>query len=155
MTRILVLNGPNLNLLGDRDPSIYGSKTLDEINNELFKRSLELEIEIVCYQSNHEGSLIDKIHDERRLMHGLIINPGALAHYSYALRDALEAAGVPVVEVHISNIFEREEWRRHSVTSPVAWKTIAGEGTHGYSIALDQLVSHLGGISTNDDSDSR
>lgn len=143
MERILVLNGPNLNLLGERDPLLYGSKTLDEINGELFGAAMRLGVEIDFYQSNHEGDLIDRIHEGRHVYRGIIINPGALTHYSYALRDALEAVSLPVVEVHLSNINEREDWRRISVISPVAFLVIAGKGPDGYMEALDELVRHL------------
>lgn len=141
MARILVLNGPNLNLLGERDPSHYGTATLEEIENELTKAAYSLQVELDCYQSNHEGSLIDKIHDERKYCQGIIINPGALTHYSYALRDAIEAVGIPTVEVHLSDIHSREEWRRHSVISDVAWKVISGKGPAGYIEALEVLVA--------------
>ena len=143
MERILVLNGPNLNLLGERDPAQYGTKTLDEINEGLFVKASELGVELICFQSNHEGYLIDKIHSERKSCQGIIINPGALTHYSYAIRDALEAVALPVVEVHLSDITGREEWRSESVVSPVAWRVVIGRGWMGYIEALDVLVSHL------------
>lgn len=145
MKKILVLNGPNLNLLGERDPSTYGSKTLEAIERDLAELAMKLGIEIECFQSNHEGDLIDKIHEERKYCHGIIINPGALTHYSYAIRDALEAVGIPTVEIHISDIFSREEWRRKSVISDVAWKVIAGKGPEGYLLALEELYSHIKG----------
>ena len=143
MERILVLNGPNLNLLGERDPEHYGHKTLDEINGELYEAAARLEVEIGFYQSNHEGDLIDRIHAERHVCDGIIINPGALTHYSYAPRDALEAVSLPVVEVHLSNIYEREEWRRVSVISEIAFRAVTGEGPAGYIQALEALVAHL------------
>ena len=143
MERILVLNGPNLNLLGERDPAHYGTKALDEINEGLFVKASELGVELICFQSNHEGYLIDKIHSERKSCQGIIINPGALAHYSYAIRDALEAVALPVVEVHLSDITRREEWRSESVVSPVAWRVVIGRGWMGYIEALEVLVSHL------------
>jgi 3-dehydroquinate dehydratase-2 len=143
--RILVMNGPNLNLLGEREPSVYGTRTLDDINADVAARARELGVQPVFYQSNHEGDLIDTIHAERRSSAGIIINPGALTHYSYALRDALEAVSLPVVEVHISDISKREEFRRVSVISPVAWKTIMGKGPAGYIEALEALVRHLAG----------
>lgn len=143
MERILVLNGPNLNLLGERDPEHYGHKTLDEINGELNDVAGRLGVELAFFQSNHEGAIIDMIHAERKKSRGIIINPGALTHYSYALRDALEAVSIPVVEVHLSNIYEREQWRRVSVISPVAFRVIAGEGPAGYMLALEELVDHL------------
>lgn len=145
MARILVLNGPNLNLLGERDPSHYGTMTLQQIEKNITEVALKLEVEVECYQTNHEGSLIDKIHEERRYCQGIIINPGALTHYSYALRDALEAVGIPAVEVHISDISKREEWRRKSVISDIAWKVIAGKGPSGYMEALEALVRHIQG----------
>lgn len=145
MDRILVLNGPNLNLLGERDPGHYGTKTLDEINMELESVAAELGVEVVFFQSNHEGDLIDLIHAERRSCRGILINPGALTHYSYAIRDALEAVGLPTVEVHLSDIRNREEWRRTSVIEPVAWKTITGKGPAGYQEALRELAAHIRG----------
>ncbi len=148
MKKILVLNGPNLNLLGERDPSIYGSKTLDSIERDLAELAMKFGVEVECFQSNHEGDLIDKIHAERKYCHGIIINPGALTHYSYALRDAIEAVGIPTVEVHISDIFSREDWRRKSVISDVAWKVIAGKGAEGYLLALEDLCHHIGAISS-------
>lgn len=141
--RILVLNGPNLNLLGERDPGHYGSKTLEQINNDLEKLASELGVELVCRQSNHEGILIDLIHENRKRCRGLIINPGALTHYSYSLHDAIETVKLPTVEVHLSDIGSREQWRRNSVITPVAWKTIAGKGPEGYLEALRELVAHL------------
>jgi len=119
--RIIVLNGPNLNLLGERDPGHYGSKTLDDINSGIASLAAELSVEVVFFQSNHEGDLIDRIHAERNSCDGIIINPGALTHYSYAIRDALDAVRIPVVEVHLSDIYSREEWRRTSVIEPVVW----------------------------------
>jgi 3-dehydroquinate dehydratase-2 len=134
-----------LNLLGERDQSVYGTRTLDDINTDIAARARELGVQPVFFQSNHEGDLIDKIHDERNSSAGIIINPGALTHYSYSLRDALEAVDVPAVEVHLSDISRREEFRRVSVISPVAWKTIMGRGPAGYIDALEALVEHLAG----------
>ncbi len=145
-----MLNGPNLNLLGERDPFLYGSKTLDAIERDLAELAMKLGVEIECFQSNHEGSLIDKIHEERKYCHGIIINPGALTHYSYALRDAIEAVGIPTVEVHLSDIFSREEWRRKSVISDVALKVIAGKGPDGYLIALEELYDYIEGKNAQD-----
>jgi 3-dehydroquinate dehydratase II len=141
--RIIVINGPNLNLLGERDPGIYGSRTLDEINADITHRARDLNVQIVFFQSNHEGALIDRLHAERKEADGVIINPGALTHYSYSLRDAIEAVSLPTVEVHLSDISKREEFRRVSVISPVAWKTIMGKGPGGYIEALDALAAHL------------
>jgi 3-dehydroquinate dehydratase-2 len=143
MLRILVMNGPNLNLLGERDTRLYGDRTLDDINADMAARARELGAQVIFFQSNHEGALIDKIHAERRTADGIIINPGALTHYSYSLRDALEAVEPPAVEVHISDIGKREEFRRLSVITPVAWKTIMGKGPEGYIEALEALVKHL------------
>lgn len=143
MLRILVINGPNLNLLGERDPDIYGGKTLDEVNVEVARRARDLNVQVVFTQSNHEGALIDRIHAERRTAQGIVINPGALTHYSYSLRDAIEAVGLPTVEIHISDISSREEFRRRSVLSDVACRTITGKGTDGYVEALESLVEHL------------
>jgi 3-dehydroquinate dehydratase-2 len=143
MERILVLNGPNLNLLGERDPEQYGSRTLDEINGDISSLAGELSVEVSFFQSNHEGALIDTIHAERKSCHGIIINPGALTHYSYALHDALEAVALPVVEVHLSDIYSREEWRRRSVIEQVSIFSVVGKGPAGYLDALRGLVEHL------------
>ena len=143
MERIIVLNGPNLNLLGERDPGHYGSKTLDDINSDITSLADQLSVEVVFFQSNHEGDLIDRIHAERNSCDGIIINPGALTHYSYAIRDALDAVRIPVVEVHLSDIYSREEWRRTSVIEAVVWLSIAGKGPDGYLEALKKLVEHL------------
>lgn len=143
MPRIIVLHGPNLNLLGTRDPEIYGTRTLNEINGELVREAAIAQMDVDFFQSNHEGFLIDRIHEERKIAHGIIINPGALTHYSYALVDALDAVGLPVVEVHISDIHAREEWRSHSVITPVAWRTVIGKGPAGYVEAFRMLVEYL------------
>lgn len=143
MERILVLNGPNLNLLGERSEDHYGRATLFEIERELHVVAEELGVEIICHQSNHEGELIDIMHNERKRCEGLIINPGALTHYSYSVRDAIEAVGLPAVEVHLSDISSREEFRRISVVRPVVWKAIYGLGPEGYYRALRELVEHL------------
>lgn len=145
-TRILVLHGPNLNLLGTREPGIYGSGTLAQINDGLMawaadcSRSLQLEI----HQSNHEGVLVDLIQQHGPAVAAIIINPGALTHYSIALRDALAAVGRPVIEVHLSNVHAREEFRHHSVIAPVAVGQIAGFGADGYLMALKFAVDHYG-----------
>jgi 3-dehydroquinate dehydratase-2 len=137
--KILVLNGPNLGILGRRQPEIYGTTTLDEIVAALRQRAGEHEIEHL--QSNHEGALIDRL--ERVDYDALIINPGALAHTSYALHDALVACGRPVVEVHISDTAAREAWRRTSVTAPATVGQVVGHGWQGYLEALDLLLRHL------------
>jgi len=137
---ILILNGPNLNLLGRREPSVYGSLSLDEINNSLSYLAAELGVKITCRQSNHEGELIDLLHRAAAEMDAVIFNPGAFTHYSYALRDAVAAIGVPTIEVHLSNIYAREDFRRHSVIAPVAAGQISGFGANGYLLALRALV---------------
>ena len=139
--KILVINGPNLNLLGRRKKEIYGEKTLKEIEESLLERGKELGVELVFFQSNHEGEIIDFL--QREEGDGVIINPGALTHYGYSLRDALEDKGVPVIEVHLSNIYKREEFRRHSVIAPVALGQISGLGAMGYLLALEALVNEI------------
>ncbi|MGQ9475787.1 MAG: type II 3-dehydroquinate dehydratase [Actinomycetota bacterium] len=139
MTVIAVVNGPNLNLLGSREPGIYGRKSWEEVREKLQREASEQEVELEFFQSNHEGAIIDYLQGLRGRASALIINPGALTHYGYSLRDALADLGIPVIEVHISNIFAREEWRSHSVISPVAKGVISGLGTEGYSLALNWL----------------
>ncbi len=139
--KVLVLHGPNLNLLGGREPDIYGKLTLGEINNALKVRGNALEVEVDCYQSNYEGALIDRIQDAAKSCHGILINPAALSHYSYALRDALAASGLPLVEVHLTNVFAREFFRHHSVVSPIADGIICGLGLDGYLLGLEALVN--------------
>ena len=141
--RILVINGPNLNLLGRREPAIYGTKTLEEINALLEEKARELGVELKFFQSNSEGSLIDFIQSEAPQASGIIINPGALTHYGLSLRDALADTGLPIIEVHLSNIYAREEWRRHSVIAPIARGQISGFGWRGYIAALELLVQEL------------
>ncbi len=140
MARFLVLNGPNINILGRRLPGVYGVKTLDEINGEMAVRAQSLGVEVDFYQSNAEGGLIDRIQENWGKIQGLIINPGALTTYGYALKDALIDAGVPVIEVHLSNLFAREEWRRPSIISDISIGQIAGFGWRSYTAALDILA---------------
>ncbi|MDD2442931.1 MAG: type II 3-dehydroquinate dehydratase [Desulfotomaculaceae bacterium] len=139
--KILVLHGPNLNLLGVREPSVYGALTLDQINGELSDLALELNVEITCRQSNHEGELIDLLHRAKVDVDAVVFNPGAYTHTSYALRDAVAAIGIPTIEVHLSNIYAREGFRRHSVIAPVALGQISGLGANGYLLALRAAVA--------------
>ncbi|MFB6285882.1 MAG: type II 3-dehydroquinate dehydratase [Candidatus Bipolaricaulia bacterium] len=143
MTRILIVHGPNLNLLGDRDPGVYGSKTLEQINADLHDQAHDMGLETRFFQSNHEGELIDCLHRERHWAAGVIINPGALTHYSYALRDAVEAIGRPTVEVHLSDIRSREPFRRVSVLEDVCIAQMSGQGAQSYSEALEQLRNEV------------
>lgn len=138
---ILILHGPNLNLLGEREPEIYGSTTLDQINAELRRKAHELNSEVTISQSNHEGVLIDQIHENRKWTDGLIINPGAFTHYSYALRDAIAGLNKPTVEVHLSDLTKREEFRKFSVLDGLKKLTrIMGKGAEGYYEALEIIV---------------
>lgn len=137
MTKILILNGSNLNLLGKREPEIYGSATLDEINKFLFDEGNTLGMRVECYQSNAEHELIERIHQAQNDdVAFIIINPGAFAHTSIALRDALLGMAIPFIEVHLSNIFARESFRQHSYLSDIAVGVISGLGAQGYSLAL-------------------
>lgn len=135
--RLLVLHGPNLNLFGTREPGVYGSTTLADINTALEQRAADLQVDLHILQSNHEGVLIDTIHAEAPHSDGIIINPGAFTHYSYALRDAIAAVARPTIEVHLSNVYAREEFRHHSVIAPIATGQISGLGWRGYLLALE------------------
>lgn len=141
--RIGVLHGPNLNLLGRRDPALYGELTLDAIDHLLRERADERGVGLVAVQSNHEGVLIDWIHDQMDSVDGWLINPAALGHTSYALRDALEASGRPFVEVHLSNVHARERFRGRSVLARIALGVVAGFRADSYLVALDALLAHL------------
>lgn len=138
--RILVLNGPNLNLLGQREPGIYGSENYEYLCNLCKQHGEAKGAQVACFQSNHEGDLIDMIHGAMGVYDGIVFNPGAYTHYSYALHDALKAVPVPCVEVHISDIHAREEWRRISVTAPACVKQIWGMGLQGYLVAMDYFL---------------
>ena len=145
MHRILVLHGPNLHALGTREPRTYGHTTLDEIDRRLATLAAELGVEVECQQSNHEGVLIDALYRARGRSHGILINPGALTHTSVALRDATLAAGIPVVEVHLSNPSARESFRQHSFLSGAAVGVIQGFGADSYLLALRAMAGLLAG----------
>ena len=141
MPKFLILNGPNINILGRRNTGIYGTRTLDEINRELSNLAERLGVEVAFYQSNLEGHLVDCIQENWGAIQGIIINPGALTHYGYSLKDGLIDAGVPVIEVHLGNPYAREDWRRHSVITDIARGQIAGFGWRSYTAALDILAA--------------
>lgn len=141
--RLLILNGPNLNMLGTREPGIYGATTLQDVEELCRKAAAEAGFEAELLQSNHEGVIIDAIHAARTTADGIVINPAAYTHTSVAIADALRAAELPVVEVHISNVHTREEFRHHSYVSPAAVAVIAGAGLNGYRYAVDHLASLL------------
>ena len=141
--RILILNGPNLNMLGQRDPAIYGAETLADIERMLSKAAAELGVELEFIQSNYEGALVEKVHSALGSFVGIVINPGAFTHYSYALKDAFGSVKIPFVEIHISNIHAREAFRHTSVLASDAIGQIAGLGTYGYELALRALVRNV------------
>ena len=139
--RILLIHGPNLNMLGIREPEIYGRTTMEQINQEMIELGKRLGAEVECYQSNSEGALIDKIQSAYGTKDGIIINPGAYTHYSYAIHDAIKAVALPAVEVHLSDIQSREEFRRISVIRPACCDQVAGLGKDSYLVALEKLIT--------------
>lgn len=141
--KILVLHGPNINLTGEREKGIYGNETYEQLNKEIKQCAESLGLECSIYQSNHEGKLIDKIHDARLGCDGIVINAGAYTHYSFAIRDAIAAVKIPCIEVHMSNIYGREEFRTKSVIAPVCTGHIAGFGKHSYFLAIHGLAEML------------
>jgi 3-dehydroquinate dehydratase-2 len=139
---ILVLHGPNLNLLGEREPEIYGTMTLAELNRRLKLKARQQGAAVKIFQSNHEGVLIDLIHRHRKWASGILINPGAYTHYSYAIRDALSSVNLPVVEVHLSDLKKREKFRQVSVIREICLEQISGHGWQSYTLGLEKLVQH-------------
>ena len=146
MIKLLVINGPNLNMLGIRNKEIYGTMSLEQINQEISREAVSLSVEVDFYQSNTEGELVTKIQQALTVYSGIIINPGAYSHYSIAIRDALEAVELPCIEVHMSNIYTREEFRHKSVIAPVCTGQICGLGYKGYILALRGVVDYLRGV---------
>jgi 3-dehydroquinate dehydratase-2 len=150
---VFVIHGPNLNLLGEREPEHYGCTTLEELNSLLERQARECGLNLAFFQSNHEGDLVDQLHRAREAAAGVIINPGALTHYGLSLRDAAAAVELPIVEVHLSNIHAREEFRKRSVLAPVCVGQISGFGIHSYLLALQWMAGELlgqGGSATVD-----
>ncbi len=141
--RVLVVNGPNLNLLGEREPEIYGTQTLAQLDQSVVHGAKGMGIDVSCEQYNSEGAIVDALHAARKTRDGVVINPGAYAHYSYAIADAIRAIGIPVVEVHISNVAAREAFRRSSVTAAACRGVISGLGASGYLLALRALAEIL------------
>lgn len=137
--KILVIHGPNLNLLGEREPGIYGSDSIDNLNSSIIDRAKDQGLECEIFQSNHEGAIIDKLHAARNSFDGVVINAGAYTHYSYAIRDAIAAVKIPCIEVHISNVFARDEFRSKSVIAPVCKGSISGFGFGSYFLAIQAL----------------
>ena len=134
--RVLVIHGPNLNLLGEREPAVYGTQTLAQIDARIAELAKELQIEVRSVQHNSEGAIIEELHGARGSCDAVILNPGAFTHYAHAIADAISAIGIPVIEVHLSNIFAREEFRRNSVVAPVCAGSIGGFGADSYLLAL-------------------
>ncbi len=142
-TRILVVHGPNLNLLGRREPEVYGTQTLADIDGRLEALAKQLGVEVETFQSNHEGALIDRVQEAMDVASGIVINPAGLTHTSVSLRDALAAVVLPVVEVHLTNVYAREAFRHESLISPIAMGVITGVGAEGYLFALEALARHV------------
>lgn len=140
--KILVINGPNLNLLGEREPGIYGDQSYSALSEMVMDKADELGVKCEIFQSNHEGAIIDKLHSARKDFDGVVLNAGAYTHYSYAIRDAISAIKIPVIEVHISNVFARDEFRKNSVIAPVCKGSISGFGFAGYLMAMDALAKY-------------
>lgn len=138
--KILIMHGPNLNLLGEREPGIYGDTNFDTLNAHLVEYAKSLGVEAEIFQSNHEGALIDKLHESRREVAGVVLNAGAYTHYSYAIADAIKAIRIPVIEVHISNVFARDQFRSHSVIAPVCSGSISGFGLLSYDLGVQALA---------------
>jgi 3-dehydroquinate dehydratase II len=141
--RVLVISGPNLNMLGIREPEVYGGDTLGEIESRISDRADELQVSVEFFQSNHEGELVDKLHQASSDFGGVVINPGALTHYSYSIRDAIASIAIPVVEVHLSNISAREDFRAKSVTAPACLGQISGFGAESYVLGLEAVVRSM------------
>ena len=140
---VAVLNGVNLGMLGKREPEIYGTLTLSELESRIYAWARELRLTARCVQTDHEGEYVEAIHDAYGAAAGVIVNPGAWTHYSYAIRDALAILSIPVVEVHLSNVEEREDWRRHSVIADVVTDRIVGQGADGYRQALELIAGKV------------
>jgi 3-dehydroquinate dehydratase-2 len=141
-SNILIIHGPNLNLLGEREPEVYGTMTLKELNAKLKNHVKNRKYNLMIFQSNSEGDIINKLHAQRKWARGIVINPGAYTHYSYAIRDAIASVGIPTTEVHLSDIQNREEFRRTSVIQPVCKKQISGLGWQSYAQALDEILEN-------------